>query len=105
MPLSTVIHLESLAPGQVDQFTGRGVHGLWFAQWARVDPALGDQLHSESQEAPFTLSPLMGLPRKRSVTIASGQSAWLRVTCMSDSLAEAFTDKWLKSLETAGDPA
>jgi len=100
MPLSSVLHLQSLAPGQIEHFTGRGVHGFWFRRWREVDPALGDQLHKESQEAPFTLSPLMGLPRKRSVTIACGQSAWLRVTCLTDALAAAFTEKWLKGLET-----
>jgi CRISPR-associated endoribonuclease Cas6 len=100
MPLSTVIHLESLAPGQLDGFTGRGVHGFWFNRWHDVDATLGDRLHNESQEAPFTLSPLMSLPRKSKVTIQGGQSAWLRITCLTDSLAEAFTHKWLKNLET-----
>jgi CRISPR-associated endoribonuclease Cas6 len=100
MPLSTVIHLESIAPGQLDGFTGRGVHGFWFSRWHAVDPALGDQLHNESQEAPFTLSPLMGLarPRRGEVAIQAGQPAWLRITCLTDSLAEAFTGKWLPTL-------
>ncbi|MDI6769876.1 MAG: CRISPR system precrRNA processing endoribonuclease RAMP protein Cas6 [Anaerolineales bacterium] len=99
MPLSAIISLKAHSDGRLDQFTGRGVHGFWFSRWREVDPALGDQLHKESQEAPFTLSPLMGLPGKRSVTIAGGQSAWLRVTCLTDALVAAFIEKWLKDLE------
>lgn len=101
MPLSAVIHLECLTPGRIGQFTGRGVHGLWFKRWGSVDPALASQLHSETQEAPFTLSPLMGLPpaRRGENMIQVGQPAWLRITCLSEALATALIEKWLAGLE------
>jgi CRISPR-associated endoribonuclease Cas6 len=101
MPLSAVIHLECLTPGKIDQFTGRGVHGFWFNRWRSVDPALADQLHSETQESPFTLSPLMGLPlaRRGDNPIQVGQPAWLRITCLNEELTAAFLEKWLVGLE------
>lgn len=116
MPLSTVIHLQALAPGQVEQFTGRGVHGFWFAHWRKAAAALGDQLHDNGQETsfdaahtvpasyredkPFTLSPLVNLPRPRKGTasIPAGQTTWLRVAILSDALAAAFSSQWLPAL-------
>ena len=102
MPLSLVLQLESLSSGRIDQFTGRGVHGFWFQRWREVDPATGDRLHQESQESPFTLSPLMGLPRPRKdgLPIQPGQSAWLRITCLSADLAQAVQAKWLDGLQS-----
>ncbi len=103
MPLSSIIHLEALAPGQIEGFTGRGVHGFWFNRWRDVDPALGDRLHNETQEASFTLSPLTGLPRPRRgiVPIPAGQTAWFRVTLLDPFLEDAFRSKWLAGLENA----
>jgi CRISPR-associated endoribonuclease Cas6 len=103
MPISTVLTLECLSPARIDQFTGRGVHGFWFQRWHLVDPATGDRLHQESQESPFTLSPLLGLPpaRRGETTIQKGQTAWLRITCLGDALGTAFTEKWLKDLQNS----
>jgi len=100
MLLSAVIQLQAASDAQLDQFTGRGVHGFWFAHWRKVDAALGDRLHAETQEAPYTLSPLMGLPRPRKGVLAlkAGQPAFLRVTCLTDALAQDFIDKWLAGL-------
>jgi len=99
--LSFVIHLEALEEAQMDQFTGRGVHGFWFNRWREVDPALGDELHASSDTQPFTLSPLMGLPRglRGTVHLKPGVAARFRITSLTDSLSDALQAKWLKDLE------
>jgi CRISPR-associated endoribonuclease Cas6 len=104
MPLSVLLHLQALTAGALTGFTGRGVHGFWFRRWHDVDPATGDRLHQESQEAPFTLSPLIGLPRPRrdGIPIQPGQTAWVRVTLLDEALEQTFLSRWLDGLETAG---
>jgi CRISPR-associated endoribonuclease Cas6 len=102
MPLSAVIQLEAESEARIDQFTGRGVHGFWFKRWREVDEALGDELHAATQEAPFTLSPLMGLPKpgRDGVTVVhAGAKAWFRLAVLTDALAEATRQKWLTSLD------
>lgn len=101
MPLSVIVHLEAQAEGQVDQFTGRGVHGFWFNRWRAVDPALGDELHASSDTQPFTLSPLMGLPRsyRGTVQLKPGTPASFRLTSLTDALSGEVRAKWLEGLE------
>ena len=99
--LSAIIHLETLEEAQVDQFTGRGVHGFWFKRWREdVDKAYGDELHAQQEMPPFTLSPLMGLPRgyRGTVHLKPGTAARFRVTSLTDSLTEAMKSKWLENL-------
>jgi CRISPR-associated endoribonuclease Cas6 len=100
MPLSAVIQLEALNGGTLDQFSGRGVHGFWFERWRQVDPATGDRLHAQPQDAPFSLSPLLGLPARRGgLSVQAGQPAWLRITCLEEELEAAFLEKWLPGVE------
>jgi CRISPR-associated endoribonuclease Cas6 len=101
MPLSVIIRLEALGDAPLDQFTGRGVHGFWFQRWREVDEKLGDELHESDEAPPFTLSPLMGLPKdRRGVTqLQAGATAFLRVTALSDSLSESIKAKWLAGLD------
>jgi CRISPR-associated endoribonuclease Cas6 len=101
MLLSILIHLEAQAEAQLDQFTGRGVHGFWFNRWRDADAALGDELHDSSDVQPFTLSPLMGLPRgsRGTVQLKPGTPARFRVTTLTDALSEAVRTKWLEGLE------
>lgn len=107
MPLSILIHLEATEEAALDQFTGRGVHGFWFKRWREIDPALGDALHAESDVQPFTLSPLMGLPRRGqgAVRITPGLAAQFRVTVLTDELAEAVKSKWMAGLAESGPAA
>ena len=99
--LSILIHLEAQGEGQLDQFTGRGVHGFWFNRWREVDAALGDELHAASDTQPFTLSPLMGLPRgsRGTVQLKPGTAAYFRITALTDKLSEAVKTSWLDGLE------
>jgi CRISPR-associated endoribonuclease Cas6 len=115
MPISAIIQLEALTEGTLNGFTGRGVHGFWFQRWREVNPAVGDRLHSQSQESPFTLSPLMGLAAPlhspisrpgnggtKTVRVKAGQVAWFRATLLDEALGEDFLAGWLHGLETAG---
>jgi CRISPR-associated endoribonuclease Cas6 len=102
MPLSAIIQLEAIKEAQLDQFTGRGVHGFWFKHWRAVNPALGDELHESSQDSPFTLSPLMGLPRPGRggiVALQAGTRAWFRVTALTEALEKSLRSGWLGGLE------
>ena len=100
MPLSINVHLEAVQAGSFDQFTGRGVHGFWYQRWRDVDPQTGDTLHESNAVQPFTLSPLMGLPRaQRGVTsVEKGWGACFRLTVLDDALGEAVTSKWMEGL-------
>ncbi|MDO8755253.1 MAG: CRISPR system precrRNA processing endoribonuclease RAMP protein Cas6 [Anaerolineales bacterium] len=100
MILSILIHLEAISDGQFDQFTGRGVHGFWFQRWREVDEKFGAELHAVSEVQPFTLSPLLGLPRaQRGVfSVAKGLACRFRLNVLSDALGEAVLSKWMKGL-------
>jgi CRISPR/Cas system endoribonuclease Cas6 (RAMP superfamily) len=101
MLLSILIHLEAQAESQLDQFTGRGVHGFWFNRWREVDAALGDALHDSTDMQSFTLSPLMGLPRsyRGAVHLKPGIPAHFRIATLTNALSEAVQSKWLDGLE------
>jgi len=100
MIVAAVVHLEALEEGAIHRPTGRDVHGLWFEQWRRVDPHLADRLHAGSGPRPFTLSPLIGLPRPRrgAVAVETGRRAWFRITALSDDLSARLEDEWRRCL-------
>jgi CRISPR-associated endoribonuclease Cas6 len=102
MPLSAVIQLEAIEDAQLDQFTGRGVHGFWFKHWKQVDSAFADELHAATQDSLFTLSPLMGLPRPGRggvISIRAGHKVWFRFAALTESLADAAQSRWLPGVE------
>jgi len=100
MLLSLVLQLRALQPARIAGSTGRGVHGFWFRHWQQVDPALADSLHQGEDVLPFTLSPLMGLPRPRLgvFEITLGQPAWFRATTLTQALSQATQEKWVTKL-------
>ncbi|MFN2206512.1 MAG: CRISPR-associated endoribonuclease Cas6 [Candidatus Promineifilaceae bacterium] len=100
MLLSAVIHLQALKSGTISGGTGRAVHGLWFRQWSKTDPAVADALHAVGSDQPYTLSPLMDLPRaKKGVTaVSKGHEAWLRLTSLDPELTEHLLENWLPAL-------
>jgi len=100
MLTSLVIELEALSDGLISGGTGRAVHGLWYAQWDHVHPDTANWLHNETQTPPFSLSPLMGLPRpEKGVTrIERGQGAWFRVATLTKQLSERLTTLWAAQL-------
>lgn len=98
MLVSVVLHLHALAPGQIQGSAGRAVHGFWLNQWQTAAPTLS--LHQSSASQPFTLSPLMGLPppQRGLCRFSAGQTAWLRVVTLSQTLSQALLETWLPAL-------
>lgn len=97
---SLVIEVEAISEGVISGGTGRAVHGLWYAQWDKADPFTSNMLHNETNTLPFSLSPLMGLPRvEKDVTrIECGQKAWFRVATLTGQLSERLTMHWAPQL-------
>ncbi len=100
MLTSLVIQLEATGEGLISGGTGRAVHGLWYAQWDKSHPDTANMLHNETETPPFSLSPLMGLPRAlRDVTrIECGQKAWFRIATLTGRLSERLTTLWAPQL-------
>lgn len=98
MPASIVLHLQAAHPGTYRHATGPGVHGWWFQRWQTFNPALADAMHQPGRFAPFTLSPILGIPTPQGpVEVAEGCPAWLRLTVLSTEL-EAHLPAFLDSL-------
>jgi CRISPR-associated endoribonuclease Cas6 len=103
---AVVVHLESLRDFTLSGATGRGVHGFWFQHWSRVEPRIAARLHEQRQTSPYTLSPLMGLPRSRGkgiVDVPKGWEAWFRVTTLTGELSDALMSRWIPNLEAGMD--
>lgn len=100
MLVSLVILLEAAQSGSIRGGTGRAVHGLWFEQWKAIDLVFADQVHSQNNPAPYSLSPLMGLPRphKGSIIISKGDQAWFRIATFEATLSAAMLSSWLPVL-------
>lgn len=98
--LAAVVRLEALEGGEIDGGTGRSVHGLWFKHWAAVSPRTGDDLHRPRRALPFTLSPLLGLPRPQRgrTAVHAGSAAWFRVTALRSDLSRSLREEWLPRL-------
>ena len=97
---SLVIQLEALEEGKINGSTGRAVHGFWYKQWDAVDSRTATTLHDETQVPPFSLSPLMGLPRpQKGITpVTRGVSAWFRVATLNERLSEMLIKLWAAQL-------
>lgn len=100
MLTSLVIQVEAKEEGLINGGTGRAVHGFWYKQWEEVDRDTAETLHTEKETPPFSLSPLMDLPRPRkNVTrITPGLQAWFRVATLTKNLSEKLTTHWAAQL-------
>lgn len=100
MLLAAVVRLEALEEGYIEGGTGRDVHGLWFHQWKAVAPAWAERLHGGSGVKPFTLSPLLGLPRPRKgkQKVSPVDAAWFRVSTLQGELSRRLQEDWLPRL-------
>ncbi|GAB4282026.1 MAG: hypothetical protein Kow0080_35830 [Candidatus Promineifilaceae bacterium] len=103
MLTSTIIHLQAQANGHIAGSTARAIHGFWFQQWQNTAPVIADTLHQSNQTQPYTLSPLMGLPRphKGETAVAAKQTAWLRITTLHTNITTPFLQNWLTRLPAA----
>ena len=100
MLTAAVIHLRAVRQGILTEATGPQVHGFWFQHWRSVNPTVADRLHEESAIRPFTLSPLMGLPRPQGgrIRISPGTPAWIRVATLERELSIRLREQWLPRL-------
>ena len=100
MLTSLVIQVKALNNGEINGATGRSIHGFWYKQWEEADAATADALHDETRVPPFSLSPLMQLPRpQKAITrVTSGISAWFRVATLNKQLSERLSAYWLPNL-------
>ncbi len=101
---SSVIKLTNLRPVTLIGDGGQHAHGAFHAIIAKVDPALAAKLHEVKGRKPFTLSPLMGLPRiahreeernSSEIRLREGWQCWLRVTVLDDSLFRTFIEYFM----------
>ncbi len=95
MPEAVLIRLRAAEAGILNGQTGRAVHGLWFEY---LPPEDADRIHATTP-APFSISPMMGLPRpeRGRTRVERGQLAWFRVTWLDDAHPEAL-EGWLGAL-------
>ena len=100
MLTSLVIQVEALEDGRINGATGRATHGFWYKQWEEADAKTADALHKERDVPPFSLSPLMELPRAvGGIThVTRGISAWFRVATLTRQLSEGLSAHWLPNL-------
>lgn len=100
MLVAVVVHLQAEEGGVLQDATGPAVHGLWFNRWGSVAPDVADRLHTVRSVAPYTLSPLMGLPhpRRGQVFVTQGDRAWFRVTTLTADLSARVEQDWLPRL-------
>lgn len=110
---SSVIRLLNLYPVTIPPPSGQHAHGAFFSIVEAVDPDLSAKLHEmkgKGTRKPFTVSPVMGLPRQgrpdfRSledfgnlkVHLREGWECWLRVTLLHEDLFRTFLEYFLDS--------
>ena len=100
MLTSLVVQIEALEDGEIRGGSGRAVHGFWYRHWEKVDAATADALHAENGVLPFSLSPLMGLPRpyKGVIRFGRGAQAWFRAAALTAQLSEKMETLWAQQL-------
>jgi len=81
---------------------GQYAHAAFFNILDQVDPRLAAAVHEiagKGRRKPFTLSPLMGLPRPHAqgYHLPAGWSCWLRVTLLDEMLFRSFIEYFLAS--------
>lgn len=99
---SSVIHLLNLHSVTIPPPGGQHAHGAFFSIVEAVDPDLSAKLHDlrgKGERKPFTVSPVMGLPRSERKTsevyLREGWQCWLRVTMLNEALFRTFIEYFL----------
>ena len=97
MPAAIVLQLRAERGGALYGATGQHAHGFWLRSWQRVDPTVGDALHDERKLRPFTVSPLLGLPRplRGRTVVAAEARAGLRVCALDETTQAQLLEQWL----------
>ncbi len=95
---SSVIKLTNLHSVTIPPPGGQHAHAAFLDIVRAVDPALSQTLHNLNGRKPFTVSPLMGLPKPRQtseVWLREGWECWLRVTILDDALFKSFIEYFM----------
>ena len=100
---SSVIKLTNLLPVTIPTPGGQHAHAAFLDIVRAVDPALSQALHDLNGRKPFTVSPLMGLPKNRqrqessdsAVFLREGWECELRVTILDDALFKSFIEYFM----------
>lgn len=99
---ASVIHLFALSEGVVSPpELGRWGNAAFYGLLGKVDNDMATKLHRYDGRKPFTVS-LSGLPhhKNRPLLIREGDSLWLRITTLGDTLFRPFGEYWLSRLGT-----
>lgn len=104
---SSVIKLTTLRPATLTHFSGQHAHAAFLDIVRAVDETLSAQLHDINARKPFTVSPIMGLPKEKQagpkegkngttgLYLREGWQCWLRVTMLDDVLFRVFLESFL----------
>lgn len=104
---SSIIRLLNLCEVTIPPPGGQHAHAAFLDIVRQVDPALSQALHDtrgKGARQPFTVSPIMGLPRQEQPSDVSGTSkvrlqegweCWLRVTMLNEGLFRTFVEYFL----------
>lgn len=117
---SSVIKLTNQYPATLTHLGGQHAHAAFLDVVRAVDESLSQRLHDLNGRKPFTVSPLMGLPKgtrslekqgiasspkngssqRHEVYLREGWECWLRVTMLDDTLFKSFIDYFMTSPPT-----
>ncbi|NUQ86656.1 MAG: CRISPR system precrRNA processing endoribonuclease RAMP protein Cas6 [Anaerolineales bacterium] len=112
---SSVIKLTNQYPATLTHLGGQHAHAAFLDIVRAVDESLSQRLHDLNGRKPFTVSPLMGLPKgfnrearkereedrmknsiaKSEIRLREGWECWLRVTMLDDGLFKSFIDYFM----------
>jgi CRISPR-associated endoribonuclease Cas6 len=102
MPHSLVLNLSPISPIPQGYLTGKHLHALFLTLVSLVDQTLGDRLHEQKTEKPFTLSPLQTSRQSNAElqwdyrhSIPAGQPCWWRISLLDDTLFGHLSKLWL----------
>ena len=100
MPHSLVLNFSPASPIPPGFTAGKNLHGLFLNLVSAVDADLGDRLHQNRSNKPFTLSPLQqGTHASFRWTnlkpIAPGTPCWWRISLLDDRLFGQLSQLWL----------
>lgn len=102
MPHSLVLNLLPASPIPTGYLSGKHLHALFLTLVSSVDQDLGDRLHGQKTEKPFTLSALQISQKSGSELqwdyrhpISAGQPCWWRISLLDDALFGHLSKLWL----------
>jgi len=99
MLLSAVILLRAQETTVLPSHLAKAAHALFLRLVASAEAEVGARLHDDSGLRPFTVSDLMGLPRRgRNAFATSGMSCLLRFTSYDDALSGLLLEQVLPRL-------